>query len=167
MSAASQGTEVAYIGLGSNLQDPAAQVNLAFERLDEIPDTELSGRSSLYRSAPFGPVEQPDFVNAVAAIQTALPALILLEHLQRIEREQGRVRGAERWGPRIIDLDLLVYGNAEIATAELTVPHPGIALRNFVLLPLRELAPDLLIPKLGRVRDFENIESDPGISRIS
>lgn len=157
----------AYIGLGSNLEGPAGQITAAFELLDKLPETRLTGRSSLYQSAPFGPVEQPDFVNAVASIMTSLAPTELLGHLQQIERQQGRIQVIEHWGPRVLDLDLLVYGDTEILSPELTVPHPGIGVRNFVLLPLRELAPDLLIPKLGRVSDIEVNEDEPGIFRIN
>jgi 2-amino-4-hydroxy-6-hydroxymethyldihydropteridine diphosphokinase len=97
---------------------------------------------------------------------TSLAPAELLVHLQQIERDQGRVPAKERWGPRVLDLDLLLYGDVEIVSADLTVPHPGIGVRNFVLLPLRELAPDLLIPNLGRVSDIVVSEDEPGISRI-
>ena len=157
----------ALIGLGSNLGDPVAQIEQAFRRLSELPDTQLTGRSSLYESAPFGPVEQPNFVNAVAALETSLDPAVLLAQLQEIQRIQGRVETGVRWGPRTLDLDLLVFGDAVIETKDLTLPHPGIALRNFVLLPLRELSPDLMIPNLGRVGGLKVSESEPKISRIS
>lgn len=155
----------AFIGLGSNLDNPAAQIERAFELLAAVPDTEFVARSSLYRSAPFGPVEQPDFVNAVAKMLTFLNATALLQHLQGIERAQGRVRGA-RWGPRVLDLDLLVFSDQEIDESDLKVPHPGIAERNFVLLPLREIAPELVIPGLGCVADIAVNETGPRISVI-
>jgi 2-amino-4-hydroxy-6-hydroxymethyldihydropteridine diphosphokinase len=155
----------AYIGLGSNLDEPSSQIERAFELLDSIPRTRLVSRSSLYESAPLGPVEQPDFVNAVAEILTSLDASSLLTHLQEIERSQGRTRDV-RWGPRILDLDLLIFGDAEIHLPELTVPHPGIAKRNFVLLPLREIAPEFEVPGLGRIADIAVNESEPRISRI-
>jgi len=156
----------AYIGLGGNLEDPIAQVTGAFQLLGTIPDTQLISKSSLYRSAPFGPVEQPDFVNAVAKIHTSLAAPALLEQLQQIEASQGRIREMH-WGPRVLDLDLLLFGDEKIDEPKLTVPHPGIAERNFVLLPLREIAPELLIPGLGCVADIAVNESEPRISRIS
>jgi 2-amino-4-hydroxy-6-hydroxymethyldihydropteridine diphosphokinase len=159
--------EQAYIGLGSNLDDPVGRVQQAFAALAALPESRVIGRSSLYRSAPFGPVEQPDFVNAVALLATSLSAIDLLEQLQKIERQQGRLSGGVRWGPRVIDLDLLLYGDAEIDSATLTVPHPGIVERNFVLLPLRELSPELMMPKLGRVSDIVVNESSPEISRIN
>ncbi|MCH7829692.1 MAG: 2-amino-4-hydroxy-6-hydroxymethyldihydropteridine diphosphokinase [Proteobacteria bacterium] len=156
----------AYIGLGSNLQGPARQLEDAFALLHEISQTRLLRYSSLYRSAPFGGIEQPDFVNAVAALLTQLSAQELLRELQRIETARGRERGAVRWGPRLLDLDLLVYSSQTIDEAELTVPHPGIAERNFVLLPLGEIAPDLDIPGLGRVSNLDVNLNEPAISKL-
>ena len=167
MSESQQDAQTAYIGLGSNLDDPVAQIQRAFDLLRDLPRTRLTGRSSLYESAPFGPVEQPNFINAVASIATELNPADLLAQLQNIQRNQGRTAGGVRWGPRILDLDLLLYGDAVIETTDLTVPHPGIAMRNFVLLPLRELSPDLMIPNLGRVSGLKVSESEPKISRIS
>ena len=123
--------------------------------------------SSLYRSAPLGGIEQPDFVNAAALLRTHLDARALLEQLQAIERARGRERGDIHWGPRVLDLDLLAFGRLSIDEPGLTVPHPGIAARNFVLLPLREIAPDFDIPGLGRVRDLPVNDSEPRISRIA
>ena len=157
----------AYIGLGSNLDSPGRQIEAAFDLLEEIPDSRLIERSSLYRSAPYGGVEQPDFVNAVAALLTKLSAVELLAHLQQIERVRGRERGGLRWGPRVLDLDLLVYSNEVIEDPDLRVPHPGIAERNFVLLPMREFAPDLVIPGLGRVGKISVNEQEPRLSRIA
>ncbi len=156
----------AYIGMGSNLHGPARQLESAFELLASIPDTRLVRQSSLYRSAPFGGVEQPDFVNAVAAVLTQLSAARLLRELQRIEAERGRERGDVRWGPRVLDLDLLVYADQRMDDPELTVPHPGIAERNFVLLPLQEIAPALSIPGLGQVMKLQVNLDEPSISRI-
>lgn len=156
----------AYVGLGSNLDGPARQLEDAFGELDEIPETRLIRRSALYRSAPFGGVEQPDFVNAAAALLTLLPPHALLRELQRLETARGRERGGVRWGPRILDLDLLVYSDQTIDDPDLTVPHPGIGERNFVLLPLGEIAPDLIIPGLGRVATIDVSHSEPSISRI-
>jgi 2-amino-4-hydroxy-6-hydroxymethyldihydropteridine diphosphokinase len=155
----------AFIGLGSNLDEPAEQIRHAIERLGGLADTTVISVSSLYRSAPFGPVEQPDFLNAVAHVRTRLDATELLRSLLALEDQLGRVRG-ERWGPRRIDLDLLVYGELVCATDELTVPHPGIAARNFVLLPLQEIAPELVIPGLGRVASMAVNMDEPRISRI-
>ena len=155
-----------YVGLGSNLQMPARQVDEAFDFLAEIPDSRLVGRSSLYRSAPLGGIEQPDFVNAVAALLTILEPGIFLAELQGIEKRQGRERDGARWGPRVLDLDLLVFGGLTIDQPGITVPHPGIAERNFVLWPLGEIAPDLVIPGLGRVADLPVNTDEPSISRI-
>jgi 2-amino-4-hydroxy-6-hydroxymethyldihydropteridine diphosphokinase len=140
-----------YVGIGSNLDDPRAQVVQACTLLAGIPDSRLVSRSSLYRTPPFGPIAQPDFVNAVAALLTQLPPHAFLSALKQIEARMGRTAPKERWGPRRIDLDLLVYGSREIADPGLTVPHPGIAERAFVLVPLCEVAPDLQVPRLGRV----------------
>jgi len=156
----------AYVGLGSNLQGPARQLENAFELLAGISSTRLIRKSSLYRSAPFGGVEQPDFVNAVAALMTRLSALELLSELQRIENERGRERGDVRWGPRVLDLDLLVFSNQKIEEQGLIVPHPGIGERNFVLLPLGEVAPGINIPGLGQIETLDVSFSEPAISRI-
>jgi 2-amino-4-hydroxy-6-hydroxymethyldihydropteridine diphosphokinase len=156
----------AYVGLGSNLHGPARQLEIAFELLDEIRATRLVKRSSLYRSVPFGGVEQPDFVNAAAALLTQLTAQDLLLELQRIETERGRDRDEVRWGPRVLDLDLLVYSNQTIDEPGLSVPHPGIGERNFVLLPLGEIAPELSIPGLGRISKLDAESIEPRISRI-
>ncbi len=156
----------AYVGLGSNLQGPARQLENTFALFDDIPKTRLIKRSALYRSAPFGGIEQPDFVNAAVALMTQLSAQDLLSELQRIENDRGRVRGNIQWGPRILDLDLLVYSNDKIDEPGLTVPHPGIAERNFVLLPLGEVAPDLNIPGLGQIENLDVSSSEPAISRI-
>ena len=155
----------AFVGLGSNLEGPTGQIALALERISGLPDTEILCVSKLYCSAPLGGIEQPDFLNAVAQLQTGLDATELLHHLLHIERQQGRIRG-ERWGPRNIDLDLLVYGDVVSDSEELKLPHPGIAERNFVLLPLQEIAPDLVISGLGKVADLAVDWNEPRISRI-
>jgi 2-amino-4-hydroxy-6-hydroxymethyldihydropteridine diphosphokinase len=156
----------AYVGLGSNLQGPERQLEDAFELLAGIPRTRLIKTSSLYRSSPFGGVEQPDFVNAAAALMTLLSAAELLIELQRIENERGRERGDVQWGPRVLDLDLLVYSNQKINEHDLIVPHPGIGERNFVLLPLGEVAPGLIIPGLGHIERLDVSLGEPAISRI-
>ena len=145
-----------YIGLGSNLDDPVAQVLEAVEELEMIPDTILAERSTLYRGKPMGPGDQPDYVNAVVALDTLLSADELHNALIRIEDLQGRDRGGEKWGPRIIDLDLLLYGNHTIDTATLTVPHPGMHERDFVIIPLEELAGNLNIPGRGHLYSLIN-----------
>lgn len=167
MSTPDSGSRTACIGLGSNLNNPARQIGTAVSRLERLPGCRLLAVSSLYRTEPYGPVEQPDFVNAAATLKTHWDGHRLLQWLQRIETDMGRVRGGERWGPRIIDLDLLVLGDTQIADADLVVPHPGIAERNFVLLPLREIAPDLIIPGLGPLADIAVDELTPRIERIA
>ena len=144
----------AYIGLGSNLADPVHQVMSALDELGSIPQSQLAGCSCLYRSAPIGPRDQPDYINAVAAIDTPLDAKILLHYLQEIERRHGRMRDGERWGPRTLDLDLLLYGNEIFSDGELTLPHPRAHQRAFVLVPLHSIAPDAMIPGKGRVVDL-------------
>ncbi|HEX3838699.1 MAG TPA: 2-amino-4-hydroxy-6-hydroxymethyldihydropteridine diphosphokinase [Steroidobacteraceae bacterium] len=144
----------AYIGLGSNLSDPAQQVRQALHELAGLPQTRSVAVSRLYGSRPMGPVTQPDFVNAVAGVVTQLPALELLRHLQRLEGAAGRPAVHEHWGPRVIDLDLLVFGCEQCTSAELVLPHPGVVARNFVLYPLADIAPDLNVPGHGRVREL-------------
>lgn len=141
----------AYVALGSNLDHPQAQVERAFGELGALDESLLVARSSLYRTRPFGPVEQPDFVNAVAGILTRLEPAALLAELKVLEQRLGREKPVVRWGPRRIDLDLLVHGSSRIDEPGLTVPHPGIAERAFVLAPLAEIAPELEVPGLGRV----------------
>ena len=159
-------TTRAYIGLGSNLDDPAAQVRRALDLLVSLPGSRLYSHSSLYRSAPLGPADQPDYVNAVAALDTDLDAHALLHELQAIETEQGRVRGDQRWGPRTLDLDLLLYGDAVINDAELTVPHPGLPVRAFVLYPLMEIAPDLMVPGRGSLQELVARCPRDGLARL-
>ena len=139
----------AYVGIGSNLDNPVAQVLEAVEEMEMIPDTILVSRSSLYSGRPMGPEEQPDYVNAVVSLDTLLSADELHRALVSIEDLQGRSRDGEKWGPRIIDLDLLLYGNSTIETATLTVPHPGMHERDFVIVPLEEIAGNVKIPGRG------------------
>ena len=156
----------AYVGVGSNLDDPAAQVERAFAALAALRESRLVYRSSLYATAPFGPVEQPDFVNGVAGLLTRLSPEELLAALRSLEAAQGRVRTGERWGPRRIDLDLLVVGGELRQTPDLTLPHPGIPQRNFVLYPLADIAPDLVVPGAGTVRDLKERVPSSGIRRL-
>ena len=137
---------IAYIGLGSNLDQPAQQLETAFTALNKISNSRVVNRSSLYSSKPMGPADQPDYVNAVAELETALDPQHLLLAMQAIELLQGRDRSGERWGPRTLDLDLLLYGDEVIDTENLQVPHPGITERDFVLIPLAEIAPDVIVP---------------------
>ncbi len=139
----------AYIGLGSNLQDPELQIMTALRELRGLPNTYLLVTSSLYKSRPIGPSDQPDFVNAVAKLSTSLPPQELLSALQNIEHLHHRERKAERWGPRTLDLDIILYGDQCINTDELQIPHSGMAEREFVLIPLQEIEADLIIPGKG------------------
>ena len=156
-----------YIGLGSNLQNPKRQVETALEELAQLPDTSLLDHSSLYRSRPVGPQDQDDFINAVAHLSTALAADSLLDALQQLEQQHHRVR-ERRWGPRSLDLDLLLYGDRTIDTPRLKVPHPEIAKRSFVLLPLHEIAPtDLRIPGLGLLQTLVTGTERSDIERLA
>lgn len=153
----------AFVALGSNLDDPRAQVLSAFAALARIPSTTLVARSRLYRSAPLGPVDQPPFVNAVAHLATTLGARSLLDRLLEIERAHGRERGA-KWGPRTLDLDLVVYGDSAIDEEGLTVPHPGLTDRAFVLYPLAEVAPTLDVPGAGPITTLLTRVSADGLA---
>lgn len=135
-----------YLALGSNLADPLHQVDAALAALDALPHTSRVATSSLYRTPPYGPPDQPDYLNAVVALDTQLEAEALLDHTQRIELEHGRVRKAERWGPRTLDLDIMLYGQQTIHTPRLTVPHYDMHNRAFMLVPLLEIAPALRLP---------------------
>ena len=156
----------AYIGLGSNLSDPRAQVLKACARLTELPLSRVLLTSPLYRSRPLGTVAQPDFVNAVAGVLTQLAPEALLAALKALEAALGRPPQHERWGPRIIDLDLLSHGRERRSEAALTLPHPGIVERNFVLYPLADIAPDLDLPGLGRVAELKTRVTPEGLTRL-
>ncbi|MDC2824455.1 2-amino-4-hydroxy-6-hydroxymethyldihydropteridine diphosphokinase [Rodentibacter pneumotropicus] len=134
-----------YIALGSNLDTPINQLNSALQAIKNLPQTRFLAVSSFYQSKPLGPQDQPDYVNAVAKIETTLPPLSLLDELQRIENEQGRVR-LRRWGERTLDLDILLYGNEIIQNERLTIPHYDMYNREFVIVPLVEIEPDLIFP---------------------
>jgi 2-amino-4-hydroxy-6-hydroxymethyldihydropteridine diphosphokinase len=138
--------ERVYIGLGSNLAEPLKQLRGALTALAALPQTQLLAQSSFYVSDPLGPADQPRYVNAVAALDSALEPLVLLDALQAIELSQGRERKAERWGPRTLDLDILLFGERLLNNARLTVPHYHMHARPFVLYPLAELAPELCLP---------------------
>lgn len=155
----------AYIGIGANLDDPVEQVRSAFGALDAIDATRLKARSSLYRSAPVGYAEQPDFVNAVARVESALAAQTLLERLLAIERAAGRTRTRPN-GPRTLDLDLLLFDDDCIESAQLVVPHPRMHERAFVLIPLVEIAPDAIIPGRGRAVDLLARIDRSGVTRL-
>jgi 2-amino-4-hydroxy-6-hydroxymethyldihydropteridine diphosphokinase len=143
----------AYIGLGSNLDDPEEQLRRAVSSLQQLPDTIIVRVSSFYRTKPVGPEGQPDYINAVVLLHTGLSARQLLEHMQAIENDHGRIRNT-RWGPRTLDLDLLLYDSDIIKEDDLTVPHPEMHKRGFVLFPLYEIAPEISIPGYGPVTDL-------------
>lgn len=138
--------ERVYIGLGSNLATPLEQLRSALAALAALAQTELVAQSSFYASDPLGPADQPRYVNAVAALDSELSPLALLDELQRIELEQGRTRKAERWGPRTLDLDILLFGERQLDEPRLKVPHYHMHARAFVLYPLAEIAPALRLP---------------------
>jgi 2-amino-4-hydroxy-6-hydroxymethyldihydropteridine diphosphokinase len=156
---------LAYIGIGSNLEDPQAQVEHAFDELARLSRTRLSARSSLYRSAPLGYAAQPDFINAVAAVDTELAAHELLAELQSIEARHGRRRSFAN-APRTLDLDLLLYGDARIDEPHLVVPHPRMYERAFVLRPLVEIAPQATIPGRGAAAACLARRADQRVERI-
>ena len=135
-----------YLALGSNLADPLHQIDAALSALDALPETQRVATSPFYRTPPYGPPDQPDYLNAAVALETTLTAEALLDQTQRIEREHGRVRKAERWGPRTLDLDIMLFGHETINTERLTVPHYDMKNRGFMLWPLFEVAPDLIFP---------------------
>ncbi|HEA0347907.1 TPA: 2-amino-4-hydroxy-6-hydroxymethyldihydropteridine diphosphokinase [Salmonella enterica] len=137
---------IAYIALGSNLASPLEQVNAALKAIADIPDSRIVAVSSFYRTPPLGPQDQPDYLNAAVALDTALAPEELLNYTQRIERQQGRERKAERWGPRTLDIDIILFGDKIINTERLTVPHYDMKNRGFMLWPLFEVAPELIFP---------------------
>lgn len=136
----------AYIAVGSNQGDPVAQARCAIDALQQLPNTKVTAVSSLYSSTPMGPQDQPDYINAVVEIKTQLEPLSLLDLTQDIELNQGRVRKDERWGPRTLDLDLILFGNTVLDSERLTIPHYGMKVREFVLYPLAEISPSLTLP---------------------
>ncbi|MFZ7240012.1 2-amino-4-hydroxy-6-hydroxymethyldihydropteridine diphosphokinase [Avibacterium avium] len=142
-----------YIALGSNLATPVQQLENALQALQQLPHSQLVAVSHFYQSKPLGPQDQPDYVNAVACLTTTLAPLDLLEQLQRIEQEQGRVR-LRRWGERTLDLDILLYGNEIIQSERLTVPHYDMQHREFVIVPLYDIAPNLTLPDGKNVADL-------------
>jgi 2-amino-4-hydroxy-6-hydroxymethyldihydropteridine diphosphokinase len=155
----------AYVALGSNEQNPRQQIERAFDELAQLPTTRLTARSRFYVTRPFGPVEQDDFINAVAGLLTQLAPHELLEQLRAIESAHGRVRTV-RWGPRPLDLDLLVHGRTRCSDEQLTLPHPGIVERNFVLYPLADVAPELEVPGVGRVAALAARVGNEGIRAL-
>jgi 2-amino-4-hydroxy-6-hydroxymethyldihydropteridine diphosphokinase len=160
----------AYIGLGSNLGERESLLKSAIEQLAQLPETRLGRVSSLYDTAPVGELDQPNFLNAVAQLETALTARQLLWNLLLIERRLGRVRhAAQRYGPRTIDLDLVLFGDQVIDTIDLKVPHPEYHRRAFVLVPLAEIEPKLVHPVLGLTPAelLERVEARPAVRRMS
>lgn len=145
-----------YIGIGSNLENPGQQIQDAVDALKNILDTRLIAVSSLYASKPMGPQDQPDYMNAVAHIQTNLPPLTLLDTLQAIELGSGRVRKDERWGARVLDLDILLFADQVIDNERLTVPHYGMKVREFVIYPLSEINSSLSLPDGTSVKQLQS-----------
>jgi 2-amino-4-hydroxy-6-hydroxymethyldihydropteridine diphosphokinase len=156
----------AYVGVGSNLDHPDRQVRQALVALAGLSGTRLVSRSPLYGSEPLGGMQQPTYVNAVAGLLTQQEPVAFLDSLRSLEDGLGRVRLHERWGPRVIDLDLLVFGRLQQTSAELQLPHPGIVQRNFVLYPLRDVAPGLYVPGCGRVAWLAERVDSAGIWRL-
>ena len=154
----------AYIAVGSNLADPVSQANLAIETLKSLPQSKFIATSKLYSSTPMGPQNQPDYINAVVAIETELTPIELLNCTQAIEQEQGRVRKDERWGPRTLDLDIILYGNEVIDSERLTVPHYGMKEREFVLYPLAEIAPSLQLPDGTELSELLRVVDKNGLN---
>ncbi len=146
--------QTAFIGLGSNLADPLFQLRSALRAITAVRSTRVVRTSRFYRTAPWGKSDQPEFINAVAEIETGLSARDLLDQLLSIERRAGRERNGERWGPRVLDLDILLYGQETIDEPSLRVPHPHMRDRAFVIVPLADIAPHLQIPGLGRIGDM-------------
>lgn len=155
-----------FVGLGSNLEEPLDQLRRAFKSLASLPDSSLRAGSSIYVSPPFGPEDQPDYLNAVVWLETRLDPHTLLTHLQRIESAQGRRRDGERWGARTLDLDLLLFGSQTLQGTRLTIPHPEMAKRPFVLYPLAEIAAHLEVPGLGSLAELLDQHPDPGTNLL-
>ncbi len=145
---------IAFIGLGSNLSNPERQIRRAIVKIKQIKMSTVDAISSLYFSRPMGPQDQPDYMNAVLALQTKLTPLLLLDQLQNIENDAGRIRKDNRWGARILDLDIILYNNDTIINERLTVPHYGMQEREFVLLPLAEITDNLILPDGQNVSDL-------------
>lgn len=155
-----------YIGLGANINTPVKQIQSALATLAELDECKLEKYSSFYVSKPMGPQDQDDYINAVALLTTSLTPLTLLDRLQCIEKQQGRIRKGERWGPRTLDLDLLLYNNETIELPRLVVPHYGIKQRNFVLLPLFELSPSLIFPDGALLTELAKKIDTQGIRKL-
>ncbi|MBL4622003.1 MAG: 2-amino-4-hydroxy-6-hydroxymethyldihydropteridine diphosphokinase [Immundisolibacteraceae bacterium] len=155
-----------YVGLGSNLDQPVQQIEQALTELNHLPNTDCVAVSSLYHSQPMGPADQPDYVNAVARLNTTYSALELLQQLLKLENSHGRQRQPQQQnGPRTLDLDLLIYGDQCIDEPGLTVPHPGLHRRDFVLLPMLEISPDVDVPGLGKLSVWREKSVNHGAQR--
>jgi len=157
----------AWLGLGSNLQGPAAQLREALDKLARIDGIEILEVSGFYRTPPWGDTQQDDFVNAVAQIETRLAPVPLLKVLQSVENDMGRTRSGRRWGPRVIDIDLLLYGDLQLRTEELELPHPRMHERAFVLVPLCELDAGLRIPGHGLAGEVLQMLDRSGIDPLT
>lgn len=156
---------LSYIALGSNLNNPRRQLELALDAIARLPHSRLRARSGWYQSKAIGPGEQPDYLNGVVLIETSLEPHTLLRRLQEIEAAQGRVRG-ERWAARTLDLDILLYGERVIDTEVLQIPHPRMTERNFVLYPLADISPDLLLPNGTPLAALLRLCNRDGLKRV-
>jgi len=157
---------LAYIGLGSNLSEPIKQIQSAITEIEKIAQSRVVTVSSIYLSKPMGPQDQDDYINAVLALDTSLSAIELLDVLQTIEDKAGRVRKKNRWGARILDLDIILYGNDVIKSDRLVIPHYGMTEREFVLLPLAEIAPDLHLPNGNSVKFLSQNIANNDITKL-
>ncbi|XOV80249.1 MAG: 2-amino-4-hydroxy-6-hydroxymethyldihydropteridine diphosphokinase [Aestuariibacter sp.] len=158
---------LAYIGIGSNLNDPMKQLRDACRALKQLPDCQFIRASSGYISTPMGPQAQPDYANAVILLDTQLSCRALLRNLQNIEQQQGRQRDGQRWGPRTLDLDIILYGNETLNEADLIVPHYGCKAREFVIYPLAEIAPELIFPDGEALHTVKQRVPLNGLQRVS
>jgi len=156
---------LAYVGLGANIGEPRRQLQAALQEIGALPDSRITGTSGFYRSAPVGHADQPDFLNAVVELDTDLPPALLLENLQKIEQSHGRTR-PYAGAPRTLDLDLLLYGDETIDSARLTVPHPRMHERAFVLQPLLDLVPAISVPGKGLARSLLSACSSQKIEKF-
>lgn len=159
-------THRVYIGLGSNLADPICQIQSGFAALAQLPQTTLFARSKLYGNPPMGPVPQPDYVNAVAEIATPMAPEPLLAALKEIEKKAGRDLHGKRWGPRPLDLDILLFDDQRYMSNTLTIPHPGMLERAFVLYPLAEIAPTVMIPGAGLISEVLKMVDTSGMTPL-
>ena len=157
---------IAFIGLGSNMNSPRQQITTAIQSLGEIQSTQMISASSFYESKPIGPQDQDNYINAVVKLETDLVAIALLDSLQAIENDHGRER-KQHWGPRTLDLDILLFGDQVIHNGRLTIPHAEICNRPFVLVPLAEINPDCVIPEKGLVTDLVSKVDQAGLTVMS